>query len=468
MIQRDPTASIQFGIRRNQNVAHRIARYPKDASLFHTEKFKLSDSVFLLSTLTCLGTISLLNSGFVTTYCKGSNENEKEQFEQEWDNFMIQSMSPGDDDDDDDEEDDDDHNDDEDEEDTESSINYDREREHNDSNHNDDGEEHEGGDNIHEQITENEDIDSNMKNFETDPYENLPEEDDPTTCTICLINRQGPCRPLWRKFEKCMKDNTPGPDEGSDEATSPSLSEKCDKYMLPWITCLQKFRNRYTLISNAFFQDEMIKEIENGVEEGEKILLDNFNLSSIVQISDEWNKKGEDKEIQDDEDIPLVEGVVSINLWDIQESRPIEIAFVKDQDGNLLGYEQFYDFKKSLNGNQDPDENNAGKVGGCIFHASPETTKSIQIFALYRNHNDESQRESDARVNHQVLKENIDDKDQMEECISKRKQTLFYSELLPMEEIPIQGKVSGEFMDNGESAEDSNTDMKEHSEGAKE
>lgn len=41
----------------------------------------------------------------------------------------------------------------------------------------------------------------------------VAEEDDPandeeTTCSICLINRQGPCRRYWLKFERCMKDHS--------------------------------------------------------------------------------------------------------------------------------------------------------------------------------------------------------------------------------------------------------------------
>ena len=42
-----------------------------------------------------------------------------------------------------------------------------------------------------------------------DPYANLPPTDEPTHCTICRTNRNGPCKNLWRKFEYCMKDHPP-------------------------------------------------------------------------------------------------------------------------------------------------------------------------------------------------------------------------------------------------------------------
>lgn len=34
-----------------------------------------------------------------------------------------------------------------------------------------------------------------------------PANDEPTSCSICNINRQGPCRRQWLKFERCMKEH---------------------------------------------------------------------------------------------------------------------------------------------------------------------------------------------------------------------------------------------------------------------
>jgi hypothetical protein len=266
---------------------------------------------------------------------------------------------------------------------------------------------------------------------ELDPYENLPEDDESTTCVICLINRQGPCRPVWRKFERCMKDNTPKDDEdGEKKSDTPSMSEKCDTYMLPWINCIQNYRNRYTLISNDFFQHEMVGEVEKGIREDEKIMLDKIDISTVVQVRSEWNDvdKTAGKELADDEDAILVEGIAKINLWDGETSRPIEIAFVKDQDGTLLGYEQFFDFKKTMKDSAS-SEGQSSKVGACNFHVNPSTTKSIQIFALYR------EREEEAAI------EDIKETNKEEEAKPKeRKQNLFYSALVDMDQVPVQVK----------------------------
>ena len=220
--------------------------------------------------------------------------------------------------------------------------------------------------------TSNNHNNQNHDDDDDDDDDDTPEEDEPTSCTICLINRQGPCRPHWRKFEKCMKDhsskqdNDNGNDNGKDndnetnnDNDTPSMSSKCDQYMLPWITCVQQYRNKYTVISNEFFQKEMIDPIESIIEDCDRVLLDTssdrVDIASIVQVGEAWrrykdadaddaddgnagdagnaddgkevhmdgNKTEADPSIkqkeeegleEDEQDISLVEGVARINL----------------------------------------------------------------------------------------------------------------------------------------------------------
>ncbi|EJK70174.1 hypothetical protein THAOC_08489, partial [Thalassiosira oceanica] len=46
------------------------------------------------------------------------------------------------------------------------------------------------------------DVDRDVSDDEDDPA-----NDEPTSCSICNINRQGPCRKYWLKFERCMKEH---------------------------------------------------------------------------------------------------------------------------------------------------------------------------------------------------------------------------------------------------------------------
>jgi len=113
---------------------------------------------------------------------------------------------------------------------------------------------------------------------EIDPYDNLPEEDEDTHCSICLTYRQGPCRPYWRKVEACTKDGEKelkkkeeegdvGEDDNNNkddnDSSSPmSESTRCFKYMMPWIDCASNYRNLYTLIEMDNNYTEGIQELE--------------------------------------------------------------------------------------------------------------------------------------------------------------------------------------------------------------
>jgi hypothetical protein len=105
-----------------------------------------------------------------------------------------------------------------------------------------------------------------------DPYDNLPEQDEPTHCSICMTYRQGPCRPYWRKVEACTKDNEI-PEKSSDDDASDdsdgvvddntnSPDPPCLKYMMPWIDCVSGYRNLYALIELDTNYTEGIADLE--------------------------------------------------------------------------------------------------------------------------------------------------------------------------------------------------------------
>lgn len=50
--------------------------------------------------------------------------------------------------------------------------------------------------------------------------EDDPSNDEETSCSICLINRQGPCRKYWLKFERCMKEHSAEKEKTIAEAES--------------------------------------------------------------------------------------------------------------------------------------------------------------------------------------------------------------------------------------------------------
>ena len=462
---------------------------------------------FLLTSAVLTGCLTAHNVHKNNASCEQSNGNEAaldiKSLEKEWEDFMQKAMNPeeDDDDEDDDEEEEDEEDDDEVDEEEEQERNNDEasnEDEDNDVTQEEQGEGEEGvslsssaevnnneatQSEIQSTLLSNEIVDQkaalevveeeevNLDNAadeneleseenqispstfqeeskdrqKLDPYDNLPEEDEPTTCTICLINRQGPCRPLWRKFEHCMKDHGGDDNDDDDNSKKSSLGEMCDQYMMPWIGCIQGYKNTYTLIANEFFQKELVDDIESTIADNEKVLLENIDISSIVQMSDEWwssnsrvdgagesedssgNEEGEGSDVSSSNDVVLVEGMAKINLFD--GDKPVLIAYVKDQDGKMLGYDQFTDFKKELleSDEKESDKKSTPTIGQCAFHISPENTKSIQIYALYRSKED---KEDD---NQKGDENNADDAKSIE-------QTLYYSSAVLMDDIENPSK----------------------------
>ena len=60
-------------------------------------------------------------------------------------------------------------------------------------------------------------------------YEDDPSNDEETTCSICLINRQGPCRKVWLKFEYCMKEHSAEKDKAKSMTQSVGEDKEANK-----------------------------------------------------------------------------------------------------------------------------------------------------------------------------------------------------------------------------------------------
>lgn len=294
----------------------------------------------------------------------------------------------------------------------------------------------------------NESISANVKESpddtveEEDDYSDLPEEDEPTSCSICLINRQGPCRNPWRRFEKCIKDNPDNDDNDNDNnnksdddddddilssTSSSTLLDKCSKVSFIWFNCLDKHRVTYTMITNKQYQPEL-----EAMEEKYKDNKYEFSTSPTIDIShyqeyqlamyEKQQEEGEDvfedeNEEQHDPSKPenFVSGYVYFNLYlnnndDSSDIKEIDVAYVKDQNGDILGFDHFTHDKKD-NENNDTDKSKA--KGELIFHI-PVNTTSLTACALYKS-NKKKSNDEDNRLEKKDKDEkgddNVDDDD---------------------------------------------------------
>ena len=383
----------------------------------------------------------------------------------------------------------------------------------------------------------------NDNNNNDDEEEDDPSKDEQTSCSICLINRQGPCRKQWLKFEKCMKEHgaeqdrveksrkekeegeskvseeldstgedigedvddssiendgeekqlvsreemegewddfmvkstkpgeddddedddeeeeddeeesededtdnsneedtdTPSTQQQEDQKDDISLSQRCDKYMIPWISCIQEHRNIYSLISNDFYQKDYIDPLESTVHESRRLCY-NKDHSEIGEVdgyvikyhgveidlgswrehveaeSDESTEDSTAKAAVPTEEPHLINAYAKFQLSNPTNGQPIEVAYIKDQNGRLLGFDSFTKSKEESGTSNSSDEEGmphksdeekaaappVSNDGECTFHIVPGETTSITAYAIYRGDvvkkEDESNEEGEGKV----------------------------------------------------------------------
>jgi len=247
-----------------------------------------------------------------------------------------------------------------------------------------------------------------------DPYANLPEEDEPTECSMCNTFRKGPCRPFWRKLERCFKDH-----EKEENG-----AVKCMRYFKPHQQCIMKFTNLYQLVSLEMKQD-LVRDAELSMSENERrtwkpvvdwSLWKQFTAEAGISFRETirskdaksgellplWQRLPENKE-------PVLLSLTS-QLPKVEEESGLllKIAYAVDQDGFVLGlsYNKEYgalvelaqskDSSSSEKETKDSDVKPDDAAGDAVppekdesttfefnFHVLPGETKTVTICGLY-------------------------------------------------------------------------------------
>eukprot|EP00980_Cylindrotheca_fusiformis_P021737 scaffold8569_cov139-Cylindrotheca_fusiformis.AAC.7 len=270
------------------------------------------------------------------------------------------------------------------------------------------------------QAQKEEDTQVVMNDEEEDPYDNLPEKDEPTHCSICLTYRQGPCRPYWRKVEACTKDNEVKEDdkkdtkekeanETGDDSEEDERDPPCLKYMLPWIDCATGFRNLYNLI-------ELDTNYTSGIADLEKEAKETLCWSPAITPPVDWSAwqdyleanedwtRAENQEPKRAEKVPLwktldqskdpelVEVQAAVNVT--QDNGILECAYAQDQDGNVIGFQ--YGTKPSDAGKaKEEQEEKAESTVVLKIRILPQRTQTVTIAAAYTQIEEEKQERTD-------------------------------------------------------------------------
>eukprot|EP00523_Entomoneis_sp_CCMP467_P009864 CAMPEP_0168738134 /NCGR_PEP_ID=MMETSP0724-20121128/10770_1 /TAXON_ID=265536 /ORGANISM="Amphiprora sp., Strain CCMP467" /LENGTH=368 /DNA_ID=CAMNT_0008785455 /DNA_START=202 /DNA_END=1304 /DNA_ORIENTATION=+ len=229
---------------------------------------------------------------------------------------------------------------------------------------------------------------------EEDPYANLPEEDEPTDCSMCNTFRQGPCRPPWRKLERCFKDHEN--EEGG--------ATKCMKYFLPHQECLMKYINLYDLVGQEMKQ-ELISDIEQSFSKDERhqIPMPGIDWSLYHEFLKEQGPSFRQTIPNLPPETPLWKRLPPETepvLISLQTELPktykrlsgkdngwiLKVAYVVDQDGKVLGFqysEAYSDLLKISHGDKPEKETSLEDPLKVRLVIMPGETKSIQIKAFY-------------------------------------------------------------------------------------
>lgn len=248
---------------------------------------------------------------------------------------------------------------------------------------------------------------------EEDPYDNLPEQDEPTHCSICMTYRQGPCRPYWRKVEACTKDHElPQKEEGDDDTDKDddddnSPDPPCLKYMMPWIDCASGFRNLYALIELDANYTEGIADLEESADKtlcwapGSKAhpSVDWQPWQDYVELlNPDWklprsssttsSKKKEDshfwKSLDHSEDPELVQVEATV-ATSTKDGGILECGYAVDQNGHVIGF--VYGTKPgeaaATKGENNTKQAAVNETATMTIRLSPSQTRHVVIGAAY-------------------------------------------------------------------------------------
>lgn len=235
---------------------------------------------------------------------------------------------------------------------------------------------------------------------EEDPYENLPEDDEPTDCSMCNTFRKGPCRQYWRKLERCFKDH-----EGQEDG-----AQNCMRYFMPHQKCLMNYTNLYNLVRLTSLQ-EYIDETEEALPANQRGTMDlplidwslwrefqsdaGSNYSQGLEKSSYTKRTPLHERFAENTEPVVLTFAVQIPREDDKDGLLLRFAYVVDQDGMVLGVESNPQYRflrdevegRKRDGGDDntnkEEENDIGPEMKFDFYIIPSMTQQIKLKAMY-------------------------------------------------------------------------------------
>lgn len=125
------------------------------------------------------------------------------------------------------------------------------------------------------------------------------------------------------------------------------------------------------------------------------------HVEADADVTGNGNGDGDDELFEEGPVIPtaggsaeephLINAYAKFSLVDPSNGQPIEVAYIKDQKGRLLGFDSFTKRAAENTNEGGDDDDTTGKEtsglsldGECTFHIVPGETTSIAAYAIYR------------------------------------------------------------------------------------
>jgi hypothetical protein len=265
---------------------------------------------------------------------------------------------------------------------------------------------------------------------EDDPYANLPEHDEETDCSMCRTFRQGPCRPYWRKLERCFKDHSPKNDDEESQ-----VGTKCVRYFSPHQECLSRYINLYQLIDLHQTKQPLVDETEAAMADHERQYWPDDDNNSVRVDWSAWREFGREMGPSYSQTLPRIANAPQPSklppLWKrlpdnvepllvatqctvpmtvhrvAQQGLILKYAYAIDQDGFVIGlsYNRLYgdllEQAKGTNPNDKDDDEIAKDKGNATAESSaavpldlpptfeftmfllPGETQTVRIVGMY-------------------------------------------------------------------------------------
>lgn len=184
---------------------------------------------------------------------------------------------------------------------------------------------------------------------------------DDNDCPICAKFSRGPCGTLFRQWLKCTDDH-PGENDNGD----PLHLAKCKQFATPLAECLETHNDFYS---------ETMTTLDDANDDTTEAEFKKSWEDIATEVEKEYKRMKFPQKMVPDMEVILEkrDGAAWLHLTHTENSDKIMLAFLKDQNGTLLGAGTFEDVER---------------YGGALRFGFLESTKMVTLFAVYGDRNE--------------------------------------------------------------------------------